>query len=57
MGTIGTLNVLAMVPASALAGVLYEVNPAWPFILSMTFALLVGAVIFLAVKEPRKKEI
>jgi MFS family permease len=57
MGTIGTLNVLAMVPASALAGVLYEVNPAWPFILSMAFALLVGAVIFLTVREPRKKEI
>jgi MFS family permease len=57
MGTIGTLNVLAMVPASALGGVLYEVNPAWPFILAAAFGVSVGLVILFAVKEPTKKEI
>jgi hypothetical protein len=46
-----------MVPASALGGVLYEVNPAWPFILAAAFGVSVGLVILFAVKEPTKKEI
>jgi hypothetical protein len=37
--------------------VLYDVNPSFPFFLSLVFAVVVGLVIVLAVKEPLKREV
>ncbi len=57
LGALDTLNVLAIIPASAIGGVLYDANPGFPFALSLGFAVLIGVVIVLAVKEPLKREI
>lgn len=56
MGTIVTLNILATVPASALGGLLYQIWPVYPFILTMTLGTTVSLIILLAVKEPEKRE-
>jgi MFS family permease len=57
MGTIGTLNVLATIPASAVAGFLYSLDPASPFILTIVLGVIVCFTVFLAVKEPKTREI
>ena len=57
MGTIVTLNILATVPASALAGFLYGVSPSHPFILVVLLAIVVTLIIFLAVREPKTREV
>jgi MFS family permease len=57
MGAVGTLNVLAIIPASAIGGVLYDSNPSLPFVLSFGVAILIGSIILLAVKEPLKREV
>lgn len=56
MGTIVTLNILATVPASALGGLLYQIWPVYPFILTITLGTTVSLIILLAVKEPEKRE-
>jgi len=56
MGTIGTLNVMATIPASALAGVLYSVNPAYPFAFIIFSGIVVSLIILIAVKEPKTRE-
>ncbi len=56
MGTIVTLNILATVPASALAGFLYGVSPSHPFTFVVILAVTVTLIIFLAVREPKTKE-
>ena len=56
MGTIVTLNILATVPSSALAGFLYWVSPVYPFILSIILGATVSMIILFAVKEPKTKE-
>jgi MFS family permease len=56
MGTIGTLNVMASVPASVLAGVLYSLNPAYPFALTIFLGVAVSLIVFLAVQEPKVRE-
>ena len=56
MGTIGTLNVLATVPASTLAGILYGLNPAWPFGFTVILGITVCLIILLLVKEPKLRE-
>lgn len=57
MGTIGTLNVLATIPASALGGFLYGFAPAYPFAFAIVLGIIVSLIIFLAVKEPKTREI
>jgi MFS family permease len=57
MGTIGTLNVLATVPASALSGFLYDSNPAYPFVFSVILGIVVALLILFTVKEPKEREI
>ncbi|UCG45427.1 MAG: MFS transporter [Candidatus Bathyarchaeota archaeon] len=57
MGTIGTLNVLATVPASALAGLLYDLGPAYPFAFSLSLGIVVSLIVLFAVKEPEKREV
>lgn len=56
MGTIVTLNILATVPSSALAGFLYGASPVYPFILSIILGATVSMIILFAVKEPKTKE-
>lgn len=57
MGTIGTLNVLATVPASILAGFLYSLNPVYPFAFTIITGITVSLIVFFAVKEPETREI
>lgn len=57
MGTIGTLNVMATVPASALAGFLYSLDPVYPFVFSIVLGIVVSLIILFAVKEPKVREI
>ena len=57
MGTIGTLNVMATIPASALAGFLYGLDPAYPFAFTIVLGIVVSLIIVFAVKEPKTREI
>lgn len=56
MGTIGTLNVMTTIPASALAGFLYSLNPAHPFAFTIVMGVVVSLIMFLAVEEPKIRE-
>ncbi|MGD8566038.1 MAG: MFS transporter [Candidatus Bathyarchaeota archaeon] len=56
LGTIITLNILATVPASALSGVLYEISPSYPFILTQILGVIVSFIIFFKVKDPKNRE-
>ncbi len=57
LGTIVTLNILATVPASALGGFLYDVDPAYPFFFAIILGTIVSLTILFAVKEPKTREI
>jgi len=57
MGTIGTLNVMATVPASVLAGLLYGLNPSYPFVFTVVLGIVVSSIVFLAVEEPKTREV
>ena len=57
MGTIGTLNIMATIPASALAGFLYSLNPAYPFSFTIVLGIIVSLIIVFAVKEPKTREV
>ncbi|UCE29197.1 MAG: MFS transporter [Candidatus Bathyarchaeota archaeon] len=57
MGTIGTLNILATIPASAVAGILYDLGPQYPFAFSIAIGIVVSLIVLLAVKEPKTREI
>jgi len=57
MGTIGTLNVMATIPASILAGFLYSLNPAYPFAFTIATGLTVVLIVVFAIKEPETREI
>jgi len=56
MGTIGTLNVMATIPASVLAGFLYSLDPAYPFAFTIVLGIIVSLIIFFAVREPETRE-
>jgi MFS family permease len=56
MGTIGTLNILATVPASILAGFLYSLNPMYPFAFTIFAGMTVCLIVILLVKEPKIRE-
>jgi len=57
MGTIGTLNILATIPSSALGGFLYTSDPANPFLFAIALSIIVSLIIVFAVKEPEKREL
>jgi len=57
MGTIGTLNVLATIPASIIAGFLYSLSPVLPFVFTIFTGVTVSLIVFFAVKEPKTREI
>lgn len=56
MGIVGTLNLLVMIPASALGGLLYELEPASPFLLCVALGIVCAALIILLVEEPARRE-
>ncbi len=56
MGVIGSLNIIMMIPASAIAGFLYEFNPAYPFQLTIILGIFTSIVVYLFIKEPEKRE-
>jgi len=56
MGIIGTLNIIATIPASALGGYLYEIDPAAPFIWAVILGIVVSFIVIFGVKEPSEKE-
>ncbi len=57
MGAIGTLNLLVAIPASALGGFLYEIEPAMPFLLCVALGAICVVLIFFLIKEPVKREV
>jgi MFS family permease len=56
MGTIGTLNILATIPASAIGGFLYGFNPTYPFIFAIALGVTVSLIVLLGVEEPKTRE-
>jgi MFS family permease len=51
MGVIGTMRTLAMVPAAALFGIMYESNPATPFIFAIVLEVLTVAIVVAKIDE------
>jgi DHA1 family quinolone resistance protein-like MFS transporter len=51
MGVIGTMRTLAMVPAAALFGIMYESNPATPFIFAIALEVLTVAIVVAKIDE------
>lgn len=56
MGIIGTLNILAMVFASILAGALYQLDPSTPFLFTIVTGSAVAFMVATVIKEPIKRE-
>jgi MFS family permease len=56
MGIIGTLRTLAMVPASTIFGLLYQSNPATPFILAILLETIIVAIVVFGIHEHQEKE-
>jgi len=48
---------MATIPASAIAGFLYSLDPVYPFVFSVVLGIAVSLIILFAVKEPRVREI
>jgi len=57
MGVVGTLNLLVMIPSSALGGLLYELEPSSPFLLCVALGAVCATLISLLVEEPVKREV
>ena len=56
MGIIGTLNILAMVFASVLAGALYQLDPSTPFLFIVVTGSTVAFMVATIIEEPVKRE-
>ena len=56
MGAIGTMRTLATVPAAALYGILYEIEPSTPFVLAIILEILIVGIVFYRIKEPESDE-
>ncbi len=54
MGTIGTLCAIAMVPSSAIFGLLYQNNPIYPFILAILLEIVTVIIIISKISEPKE---
>jgi MFS family permease len=57
MGLMGTLRSLAMVPAGALFGLLYEVNRKYPYYLGIIIEITTVIIILKYITEPKKNTI
>jgi len=56
MGVMGTLNFLAMIPASMIGGLLYQMSPIYPFIFILTISVINIMIVATLVKEPEIRE-
>jgi len=56
MGTVGMLRLLTAAPASALAGLLYEMQPESPFLLVAALGVVNAVLIASLVAEPARRE-
>jgi MFS family permease len=56
MGTIGTMNLLATIPSAAIAGYLYQIDPASPFVVAIILGVITSLIILFLVKEPERRE-
>ncbi len=56
MGLMGTMRSLALVPAAAVYGYLYEVNKAYPYMIGVAIEVATVAVILWLVSEPETSE-
>jgi len=56
MGIIGTLNIMAMIPASVIGGFLYQLDPSLPFIFTLVISILSLVIMSLFIKEPEVRE-
>jgi len=56
LGAVGALRLLASIPASALAGLLYEARPEYPFLLAAALGAANAALIALLLEEPARRE-
>ena len=54
MGLMGTLRNLAMVPAAAVFGYLYQVDPVYPFYLGAAVELISVAIVLFLIREPSR---
>jgi len=52
MGLIGTLNTLAWIPAASVFGLMYQFNPAAPFVASIIIELMTITIVFFKIYEP-----
>ncbi len=57
MGVIGMFMMLAIVPSSALAGFLYQVDPTAPFALVIASGVMSCLIVTFFVEEPRRREV
>ncbi|MCK4582917.1 hypothetical protein KAU18_06330, partial [Candidatus Bathyarchaeota archaeon] len=56
LGLMGTLGSLAMVPAAAVFGYLYEVNRSYPYYVGVVIEVVTVAIIVALVAEPTEAE-
>jgi len=57
LGLTGMLQTLAMIPSAAIGGLMYQINPASPFVLAVFLELTTILIIVFKVEEPRQLEI
>jgi len=56
LGVIGNLNILAMVIASFIEGLLYQIDPSLPFYFIIFLGMTILVTILLFIREPEKRE-
>jgi hypothetical protein len=57
MSIISTLGSIAVIPTSALAGYLYEINVTLPFFGTILIEAVTLLIIILYIKEPKEREL
>lgn len=56
MGTIGTFNIVARVPASMIGGFLYQIEPSAPFFFTIIIGIIVLVILASLIEEPKVRE-
>lgn len=57
MALFGMLRNLVIIPSSSIAGFLYEVNPAYPFIVNLILEIGAFVILVTVVREPERREV
>ncbi len=55
MGAIGNLNILASAVSSMISGILYDLDPALPFFMSLAIGITCLSMVILFIKEPCRR--